>query len=85
MKTIIKQIEKLGYYVGNHKEYLVVGQKTDFDKKLGVNILKNSFSIHFPKEGKYLVEYFVGQMPKEKQFTSDEDLLDFIKQEFPAK
>ena len=85
MNDIIKKIEALGYYVGNHKDHLVVGKKIDYDADLGVNILENTFTVISQRNEQYSIEYFVGQIPTEKKFNSDADLLDFIVEVFPVK
>ena len=82
MKEIIKKLKDLGYFVGDHKEYLIVGEFKEYDPTLKANILENTLSIT-PKNGKYIVNYFKGQIPKETEFSSTKVLVEFVKQQFP--
>lgn len=71
-----KKLEKLGYT----SHLRIINKENCIYSTIAGNI--NSVFFIKEKSQKYLLEYFTGQIPIEKQFDSEELLINYIKQNF---
>ena len=63
---------------------LIGGQVDSVDTAIGGKLLKKTFSIEIKKDI-LIIEYSQHQVPLEKEFTSVNLLVDFVRKEFPIK
>ncbi len=81
--NLIKQsLEEIGYFCFINDNILVSGTSKDYDEQTGIYAYQNTVGIKI-KNDKIIVDYTPAQIPKEKEFTSIEDVVEFIKEVRP--
>jgi len=73
-----KKLEKLGYI----SHLRIINKEMCIYSSIEGNI--NSVFFVRDKSQKYLIEYFTGQIPIEKQFETEEELINYIQHKFPV-
>ena len=82
---IAKTLEKEGYKVAVlEKKFIVAGLKTtdEKDRITGIETLSSTFNITLA-DGQLTLEYADQQLSVEREFTTVEDLVSYIKKQFP--
>ncbi len=82
LENIKERLELEGYTVFISLDTLIGGEVSGRDEQLNFDLLGNTFSVEI-KNNKITVDYATAQVPKEKEFTSIEDAIQFIKEVRP--
>lgn len=82
INLIKEKLESIGYLTILDKTgFLIVGQDSGDISELGWKLLKETFGVK-SKDNKIILDYAIGQIPVEKEFTTIEAMLDFVKEVF---
>lgn len=80
-KEITEKLEELGYITQFHK---IINSLTVGIPEKGNFKLDSIFRIEINRS-KTNLNYFIGQIPVEKEFKTIEELIDFVKEVFPIE
>jgi len=78
LEDIKERLELEGYIVFISSNTLIGGELSGRDEQLNIDLLGNTFSVEV-KNNNIMVDYATAQVPKEKEFISLEDAVNFIK------
>jgi hypothetical protein len=76
-------LENLGYYCYQKNGILFSGIKGDSGPLKDTFVLNKTFNISV--QNKIIIGYLVGQISTEKEFSTIEELLEFVKEVFPIE
>lgn len=78
LNNLKKELDTIGYNCFIKDGNLVIGTSKKYDDDLGFYIIQNTLGIEI-KYGKILVDYTSAQISKEKEFSSIDEAVNFIK------
>ena len=81
LDAIKQELESQGYQAYILEDILIAGEYDSFDEELQLKLLRNTFGIEI-RDKLFVLEYAKGQTSVEKKFSTEEDLIIFIKQKF---
>lgn len=84
LDLIKERLEQVGYYCFINDNILVSGTSIDYDEQTGISAYQNVVGLEI-RDSKIVVDYTPAQIPKEKEFTSIEAAVEFIKEVIPLQ
>lgn len=85
LELIKEKLMQLGYVAVNRKidNSLTVGFDNGYDEALGLHLIENPFGVYIVNN-EMVVDYAIGQIPKEEKFSRVSEGIKFIKKTFPV-
>ncbi len=81
LEEIKNRIEELNYSSYVKDELLLVGFSKEYNEEMETFLIESVFSVEI--KDRIVIKYHYKQIPKSKEFSSIEELIDFISEKFP--